>query len=152
MPSAKAFETRESVRCGAREIDMVINIGALKSKDYALVSKDIEMVVQAARPHPVKVILECSQLNNEEKIIACALSKAAGAAFVKTSTGFASGGATAEDIALMRRVVGEDMGVKASGGVRSTEDAFAMLAAGANRLGASASIAIVTGQKSNSKY
>jgi deoxyribose-phosphate aldolase len=150
--TAKAFEAKEAVRNGAREIDMVINIGALKSKDYALVSKDIEMVVQAARPHPVKVILECSQLNNEEKIIACALSKAAGAAFVKTSTGFASGGATAEDIALMRRVVGEDMGVKASGGVRSTEDAFAMLAAGANRLGASASIAIVTGQKSNSKY
>jgi deoxyribose-phosphate aldolase len=152
MSSAKAFETREAVRCGAREIDMVINIGALKAKNYALVAKDIELVVQAARPHPVKVILECSQLNHEEKIIGCALSKAAGAAFVKTSTGFSSGGATAEDIALMRRIVGEDMGVKASGGVRSTEDAMTMLGAGANRLGASASIAIVLGKKSDSKY
>jgi deoxyribose-phosphate aldolase len=152
MSSAKAFETREAVRCGAREIDMVINIGALKAKDYALVAKDIELVVQAARPHPVKVILECSQLKHEEKIIGCALSKAAGASFVKTSTGFSSGGATADDIALMRRIVGEDMGVKASGGVRSTEDAMTMLGAGANRLGASASIAIVLGNKSDSKY
>lgn len=152
LPTAKAFETREAVRCGAKEIDMVINIGALKSKDYALVQKDIEAVVNAAKPWPVKVILECSQLSTEEKIIGCALSKAAGAAFVKTSTGFSSGGATAEDIALMRRVVGEDMGVKASGGVRSTEDAMNMLKAGANRIGASASIAIVTGQKSTSKY
>ena len=100
----------------------------------------------------MKVILETSQLTNEEKIIACALSKAAGAAFVKTSTGFSTGGATADDIALMRRIVGDDMGVKASGGVRSTEDAMNMIAAGANRIGASASIAIVTGQKSNSKY
>lgn len=152
IPSAKAFETREAVRCGAKEIDMVINIGALKSKDYALVSKDIELVVDAAKPWPVKVILETSQLTTEEKIIGCALSKAAGAAFVKTSTGFSTGGATAEDIALMRRIVGDDMGVKASGGVRSTEDAMNMITAGANRIGASASIAIVTGQKSNSKY
>lgn len=152
LPSAKAFETREAVRCGAKEIDTVINIGALKSKDYALVLKDIEAVVQAAKPWPVKVILETSQLKDEEKVIACALSKAAGAAFVKTSTGFAQGGATAEDVALMRRVVGEDVGVKASGGVRSTEDAMKMLSAGANRIGASASIAIVTGAKSVSKY
>lgn len=152
IPSAKAFETREAVRCGAREIDMVINIGALKAKDYALVEKDIELVVSAAKPYPVKVILETSQLSQEEKIIGCALSKAAGAAFVKTSTGFANGGATAEDVALMRRVVGEDMGVKASGGVRSTEDAMKMMTAGANRIGASASVAIVMGQKSNSKY
>jgi deoxyribose-phosphate aldolase len=100
IPSAKAFETREAVRCGAKEIDMVINIGALKSKDYALVAKDIELVVSAAKPYPVKVILETSQLTAEEKIIGCALSKAAGAAFVKTSTGFSTGGATAEDIAL----------------------------------------------------
>jgi deoxyribose-phosphate aldolase len=152
LPSAKAFETREAVRCGAREIDMVINIGALKSKDYALVLSDIQMVVAAARPWPVKVILETSQLTNEEKIIACALSKAAGAAFVKTSTGFSTGGATVEDVALMRRIVGDDMGVKASGGVRTAEDAMKMIAAGANRIGASASVAIVTGQKSNSKY
>ncbi len=152
IPSAKAFETREAVRCGAKEIDMVINIGALKAKDYPLVLKDIEMVVNAAGKAPVKVIIECSQLNDEQKVIACALSKAAGAAFVKTSTGFTGGGATAEDIALMRRVVGDDMGVKASGGVRSTEDAMKMITAGANRIGASASVAIISGQKSDSKY
>jgi deoxyribose-phosphate aldolase len=152
LPSAKAFEAREAIRCGAREIDMVINIGALKAKDYALVLKDIQMVVDASRPHPVKVILETSQLNADEKIVGCALSKAAGAAFVKTSTGFASGGATAEDVALMRRVVGEDVGVKASGGIRSAEDALKMIQAGANRIGASASVAIVSGQKSNAKY
>jgi deoxyribose-phosphate aldolase len=152
MPSAKAFEAREAVRCGAREIDMVINIGAVKAKDYALVMQDIAMVVNASKPWPVKVILETSQLAHEEKISACALSKAAGAAFVKTSTGFAGGGATAEDIALMRKVVGDDVGVKASGGVRSSEDAMKMIQAGANRIGASASIAIVTGQKSTSKY
>lgn len=152
LPSAKAFETREAVRCGAREIDTVINIGALRAKDYALVQKDIEAVVNAAKPWPVKVILETSQLKDDEKIIGCALSKSAGAAFVKTSTGFAQGGATAEDVALMRRIVGDDVGVKASGGVRSTEDAMKMITAGANRIGASASIAIVTGGKSNSKY
>ena len=152
LPSAKAYEAREAVRCGAREIDMVINIGALKAKDYALVLKDIETVVEASRPYPLKVILETSQLSLEEKVIGCALSKAAGAAFVKTSTGFAGGGATAEDIALMRRVVGDDVGVKASGGVRSTEDAMRMIAAGANRIGASASVAIVTGAKSDAKY
>jgi len=152
LPSAKAFETREAIRCGAKEIDTVINIGALKARDYALVIKDIAMVVEAARPVPVKVILETSQLSMEEKIIGCVLSKAAGAAFVKTSTGFAGGGATAEDVALMRRVVGDDVGVKASGGVRSTDDAMKMIAAGANRIGASASVAIVTGAKSDAKY
>lgn len=152
LPSSKAFEAREAVRCGAREIDMVINIGALKIRDYGLVLKDIQMVVEASRPHPVKVILETSQLGSEEKIAGCVLAKAAGAAFVKTSTGFTGGGATAEDIALMRKVVGEDVGVKASGGVRSAEDAMKMIAAGANRIGASASVAIVTGQKSTAKY
>jgi deoxyribose-phosphate aldolase len=152
IPTAKAFESREAIRCGAREIDMVINIGALKAKDYALVFKDIATVVEASRPWPVKVILETSQLTQDEKIVGCALSKAAGAAFVKTSTGFSGGGATAEDIALMRRIVGDDVGVKASGGVRSAEDALKMIAAGANRLGASASVAIVTGKTSNSKY
>jgi deoxyribose-phosphate aldolase len=100
----------------------------------------------------VKVILETAQLSNEEKVIGCALSKAAGAAFVKTSTGFGGGGATAEDVALMRKVVGNELGVKASGGVRTTEDAMKMIAAGANRIGASASVAIVTGTKSESKY
>jgi len=152
LPSAKAFEAREAIRCGAREIDMVVNIGALKAKDYALVMKDISMVVDASRPHPVKVILETSQLNHEEKIAGCVLSKAAGAAFVKTSTGFSSGGATAEDVALMRKVVGDDVGVKASGGVRSAEDAMKMFQAGANRIGASASVAIISGQKSTGKY
>jgi len=152
LPSAKAFETREAVRCGAREIDTVINIGALKTRDYSLVLADLEAVVQAARPWPVKVILETAQLSNEEKVIGCALSKAAGAAFVKTSTGFGGGGATAEDVALMRKVVGNELGVKASGGVKSTDDAMKMIAAGANRIGASASVAIVTGAKSDAKY
>ena len=111
------------MRNGAREIDMVINIGALKSKDYALVLQDIRGVVEAAGQIPVKVILETSKLNRDEKVIACALSKAACAAFVKTSTGFGGGGATPEDVELMRAVVGDDMGVKASGGVRSIDDA-----------------------------
>jgi deoxyribose-phosphate aldolase len=145
--SSKVFETREAVRAGAAEIDMVINQGALKGKDYALVEQDIRAVVDAARPAPVKVILETGTLSRDEKIIACALSKAAGAAFVKTSTGFGVGGATAEDIALMRSIVGSDVGVKASGGVRTTEDATKMIAAGASRIGASASVAIVTGAK-----
>lgn len=148
LPKAKAFEAREAVRCGAREIDMVQNIGALKSRDYRLVLEDIKAVVDACRGVPVKVILETSQLDAEQKIVACALAKAAGAAFVKTSTGFSGGGATAEDVALMRRVVGEDMGVKASGGVRTLEDAQKMIAAGADRIGASASVAIVSTQKS----
>ena len=143
--SAKAFETREAIRAGAGEIDMVINIGQLKAKNYAYVECDIREVVQAARPRPVKVILETGALTRDEKVIGCALSKAAGAAFVKTSTGFGTGGATAEDVALMRAVVGDDVGVKASGGVRTTADAQRMVEAGANRLGASASVAIVTG-------
>lgn len=152
LGSAKAFEAREAVRAGAREIDMVINIGALKSRDYKTVLDDIKAVVDASRPYPVKVILETSELDQEEKIIACALSKAGGAAFVKTSTGFSKSGATAEDVALMRRIVGEDMGVKASGGVRSAEDVQKMFEAGANRIGASASVAIVTGKKGTSAY
>jgi deoxyribose-phosphate aldolase len=152
LSSAKAFEAREAIAAGAREIDMVLNVGALKSRDYALVHQDIAAVVEASRPHPVKVILETSLLTQEEKLLACALAKAGGAAFVKTSTGFGSAGATAEDVALMRRVVGEEVGVKASGGIRSSEDALKMLQAGANRLGASASVAIVSGQQSTAKY
>jgi deoxyribose-phosphate aldolase len=151
-PTAKAFEAREAVRNGAREIDMVINIGAMKSKDYALVADDICKVVQASKPYPVKVILETGGLDYDEKVIGCALSKAGGAAFVKTSTGFGKGGATVEDIEVMRRIVGDDIGVEASGGVRSTEDAQKMVAAGADRIGASASVAIVTGAKSNAAY
>ncbi len=150
--TAKAFEAREAVRNGAQEIDMVINIGALKNKDYATVLDDICRVVAASKPSPVKVILETAGLSNDEKIIGCSLSKAAGAAFVKTATGFGPGGATVEDIQLMRRIVGPEIGVKASGGVRTTEDAKKMREAGADRIGASASVAIVTGGTSNSKY
>jgi deoxyribose-phosphate aldolase len=151
-PSAKAFETKEAIRCGAQEIDMVINIGALKSGDYKLVLCDIQAVVEAAKPIPVKVILETSKLTQEEKVIACSLSVAANAAFVKTSTGFGGGGATTEDIALMRRIVGPNIGVKASGGVRDFEGAQAMIKAGANRIGASASVAIVTGGQGKGSY
>jgi deoxyribose-phosphate aldolase len=151
-PGAKAYEAREAIRCGADEIDMVLNIGALKSRDYALVEEDICKVVRAVHPKPVKVILETSMLDNDQKVIACALSKAAGAAFVKTSTGFGGGGATVEDITLMRRVVGPDVGVKASGGVRDYAGALALLRAGANRLGCSSSVEIVTGQQSRGGY
>lgn len=144
-PNAKAFEARDAVRNGAKEIDMVINIGAMKSGDYETVFEDICKVVKAAAPAGVKVILETSALTQEEKIIGCTLSKLAGAAFVKTSTGFGKGGATVEDIALMRKIVGGELGVKASGGVRTAEDAIKMAQAGANRIGASASVGIVTG-------
>ena len=144
-PTAKAYEAREAVRQGAREIDMVINIGALKSRDYETVFEDICRVVKSSAPAGVKVILETSALTQEEKIIAISLSKLAGAAFVKTSTGFGKGGATVEDVQLMRKLVGSELGVKASGGVRTVEDAVKMAQAGANRIGASASVAIVTG-------
>lgn len=152
VTSAKAMETREAIRLGAEEIDMVINIGALKGGDHDLVLNDIRAVVDAAQGRPVKVILETSKLNREEKIAGSALSKAAGAAFVKTSTGFGGGGATIEDVQLMRQVVGPDMGVKASGGVRSLDDARAMMAAGATRLGASASVKIVQGGVASGSY
>jgi deoxyribose-phosphate aldolase len=142
---AKVLETREAIRAGAREIDMVIHIGALKARDYALVREDIWAVVDAARPHAVKVILETGALVRDEKVIGCALAKAAGAAFVKTSTGFGQGGATAEDVALLRQIVGAEMGVKASGGIRTAADAKKMLQAGASRIGASASVAILAG-------
>jgi len=148
-PTAKAYEAREAVRQGAREIDMVINIGALKSRDYETVFEDICRVVKASAPAGVKVILETSALTHEEKIIAISLSKLAGAAFVKTSTGFGKGGATVEDVQLMRQLVGSELGVKASGGVRTVEDAVKMAQAGANRIGASASVAIVTGSSSS---
>ena len=149
--SSKAFEAKDAVSKGAQEIDMVINIGALKSKNYDDVLADIKAVVDASKPAPVKVIIEAALLTDDEKIAACALSKAAGAAFVKTSTGFGPGGATPEDVSLMRAVVGPDMGVKASGGVRSTADAQRMIEAGANRIGASASVEIVTGRQQPKK-
>ncbi len=151
-PGAKAFEAREAVRQGANEIDMVMNIGALRGGDFQLVLEDISKVVSAARPAKVKVILETGMLTDEEKVAACTLAKLAGAHFVKTSTGFGKGGATAADIRLMRQVVGEKMGVKASGGIRSLEDVQKMVEAGANRIGASASVAIVTGKTSTGRY
>lgn len=152
-PDVKAYETRRAVEQGAQEVDMVINIGALKSRDYALVEQDIRGVVQAAgRSTVVKVILETSLLSRDEKIMGATLAKAAGADFVKTSTGFAGGGATVEDVRLLRETVGPDVGVKASGGIRSKEDAEAMVAAGANRIGASAGIKIVRGEPAAAAY
>ena len=145
-PAAKAFETADAVANGAKEVDMVINVGAIKSGDWALVQQDIAGVVAAAAGHAkVKVILETCLLTDEEKVQACKASVAAGADFVKTSTGFSTGGATVEDVRLMRQTVGPDIGVKASGGVRTYEDAIAMIEAGASRLGASAGAKIVAG-------
>jgi deoxyribose-phosphate aldolase len=146
-PEMKAMEARRALRDGAREVDMVINVGALKSGMHALVRSDIEKVVDAAHEAGAicKVILETALLTDEEKVIASALAKQAKADFVKTSTGFAGGGATVYDVALMRETVGPDMGVKASGGVRTLEDAEDMIAAGATRIGASAGVQIVGG-------
>jgi len=145
----KNYETRRAIFDGATEIDMVINIGALKSADLRTVERDIEAVVEPCRQCGTtsKVIIEAALLTDDEKITACTLAKAAGADFVKTSTGFASGGATAADVALMRRVVGADMGVKAAGGVRDLEGLKAMVAAGATRVGASAGVKIVQESK-----
>ena len=145
--AVKAFETKDAIAKGADEVDMVINIGALKDKNYELVYEDIKAVVDAvAGKAIVKVIIETSLLSKAEKIRASELSKKAGADFVKTSTGFSTGGATLEDVKLMRATVGPEMGVKASGGVRSYEDAVAMVEAGATRIGASSGIAIVEGE------
>ncbi|MEI3607564.1 deoxyribose-phosphate aldolase [Pseudogracilibacillus sp. SE30717A] len=147
---AKAAEARDAIAAGATEIDMVINIGAMKSGNYDAVRKDIEGVVLAANKQAVvKVIIETGFLTDEEKKKACTLSKMAGADFVKTSTGFGPGSATAEDIALMREAVGPEMGVKASGGVRDLDTARRMIAAGANRLGASSGKEIVKGGQGN---
>ncbi|MFH2103709.1 MAG: deoxyribose-phosphate aldolase [Chloroflexota bacterium] len=152
-PEVKAYETETALRDGATEIDMVINIGALKGRDHTLVARDIQGVVNVghAAGAIVKVIIETSLLTDEEKITACLLAKEAGADYVKTSTGFAGGGATADDVALMRRTVGPVMGVKASGGVKSFEDAQSMVAAGATRLGASAGVKIVQDEQAKTK-
>ena len=150
-PTVKAIEARDAMANGADEIDMVINIGALKSGNDALVYDDIKAVREATRGKVLKVILETSLLSNEEKVRACAASKKAGADFVKTSTGFGGGGATVEDIKLMRETVGPLMGVKASGGIRDAKAAHDMIAAGATRLGTSASVAIVTDAKTEGK-
>jgi deoxyribose-phosphate aldolase len=145
----KQHETRRAIYDGATEIDMVINVGALKSGDLRTVERDIEAVVDPCRQCGVisKVIIEAALLTDEEKVTACTLSKAAGADFVKTSTGFGPGGATAGDVALMRRVVGAEMGVKAAGGVRDLDGLKAMVAAGATRVGASAGVKIVQESK-----
>lgn len=143
--AAKAFEAGDAVSRGAEEIDMVLSVGRLRSGDTAAVREDIQSVVRSAEGALVKVIIETCLLTDEQKELACRLAEEAGAHFVKTSTGFSTGGATAEDVALMRRVVGDRLGVKASGGIRKREDAERMIAAGASRIGASASVAICAG-------
>lgn len=144
LSDVKAYETRRAIFDGAREIDMVINIGALKSGDYCTVEEDIKAVVKVAHEHDVlcKVIIETALLTDDEKVKACIAAKNSGADFVKTSTGFSRGGATIHDVSLMRQVVGYDLGVKASGGVKSLADARKMLEAGATRIGASAGVRI----------
>lgn len=144
-PEAKAFEAQKAVRDGATEVDMVINVGALKSRDWELVEADISGIARVCHAGGaiLKVIIEAALLSDEEKIAACQLAKVAGANFVKTSTGFGPGGATAEDVALMRYVVGSEMGVKAAGGIKTRADAERMIAAGADRIGASASVKII---------
>ena len=148
-PDVKHYETRRAIFDGAREIDMVINVGALKSGDLRLVERDIEAVTVPCREAGAvsKVIIEAALLTDEEKVTACTLAKAAGADYVKTATGFGPGGATVADVGLMRRVVGEEMGVKAAGGVRDLEGLKAMVAAGATRIGASAGVRIVQESK-----
>ncbi len=144
-PEVKAFETKNAIENGAQEVDMVINIGALKDRDYELVERDIRAVTEVATGKAlIKVIIETCLLTDEEKILVCEIAVKAGTDFVKTSTGFSTGGATVEDVTLMRKTVGPDIGVKASGGVRNLKDANAVIEAGATRIGASAGIAIVT--------
>jgi deoxyribose-phosphate aldolase len=154
LPEVKAYEAQLAIQNGATEIDMVMNVGALKSRNTKALHHDIATVVATCHANNVicKVILETSKLTDEEKVIASQVAKMAGADFVKTSTGFGGGGATVADVALMRRVVGPDIGVKASGGVRNLEDAQAMVAAGATRIGASAGVSIVRGAASESAY
>ncbi|MFX3623783.1 MAG: deoxyribose-phosphate aldolase [Ectobacillus sp.] len=152
-PETKAFETKDAIEKGATEIDMVINIGALKDKNDELVERDIRAVVEAAKGKAlVKVIIETCLLTEEEKVRACELSVKAGADFVKTSTGFSTGGATLEDVALMRKTVGPDIGVKASGGVRDFAGMEAMVKAGATRIGTSSGVALVSGKSSTTDY
>ena len=150
--AVKAFETKDAIANGADEIDMVINIGALKAGNDALVLDDIKAVVDASGDKLVKVIIEACLLTDDEKVRACQLSKEAGADYVKTSTGFSTGGATVADVTLMRKTVGPDMGVKASGGARSYEDAIAFIEAGASRIGASSGVAIMNGAQADGDY
>jgi len=153
-PEIKAMEARRAVRDGAREIDMVINIGALKSGDHDLVRRDIQMVGDACHEAgaDLKVIIEAALLTDEEKVIAAHMAKEAGADFVKTSTGYGPGGATVHDVLLLRETVGPEMGVKAAGGIRTAEDVREMVAAGATRIGASAGVGIVSGGKGAERY
>lgn len=151
-PEVKAFETRRAVADGADEIDMVINIGALKDKAFDLVYDDIKAVVDAAAPAIVKVIIETCLLTDEEKIKACELAVSAKAHFVKTSTGFSTGGATIADVALMKKTVGHNAKVKASGGIRDFDGAMAVIEAGAERIGASSGVKIVNHEVSNELY
>ncbi|MDG3180853.1 deoxyribose-phosphate aldolase [Streptococcus suis] len=150
--AVKAFETKDAIANGADEIDMVINVGALKAGNDALVLDDIKAVVDTSGDKLVKVIIEACLLTDDEKVRACQLSKEAGADYVKTSTGFSTGGATVADVALMRKTVGPDMGVKASGGARSYEDAIAFIEAGASRIGASSGVAIMNGAQADGDY
>ena len=150
--AVKAFEAKDAIANGADEVDMVINIGALKSRNLKLVEDDIKAVVEASGRKLVKVIIETCLLTDEEKVEACQLAKLAGADFVKTSTGFSIGGATIEDIELMREAVGPTMGVKASGGARTLEAAQAFIKAGATRIGTSSGVAIMKGQESHDSY
>lgn len=150
--AVKAAEARDAVAAGADELDMVIKVGALKEGDFDRVSRDIEAVVEAAAGKTVKVIIETCYLTDEQKVKACQLAKKAGADFVKTSTGFGNGGAKVEDIALMRKTVGDKMGVKASGGIHSLEEAQAMLEAGATRIGASSGVQIIEGSEVSGDY
>lgn len=152
LAASKADETSHVVATGAGEVDMVLNIGALKDKRFTLVRDDIAAVVRSASGQPVKVILECCLLTDEEKITACQLSIDAGAAFVKTSTGFSKSGATIEDVKLMRQTVGPKVGVKAAGGIRDLATAKAMIEAGATRLGTSSGVIIVTGGEAKAAY
>lgn len=150
--AVKAFETKEAIDNGADEIDMVINVGALKSGNKDLVEDDIRAVVEASGDKLVKVIIEACLLTDEEKVLACQLAQKAGADYVKTSTGFSTGGATVPDVKLMRQTVGPDMGVKAAGGARSYEDAVAFIEAGATRIGTSSGVAILKGELANGDY
>ncbi|GAP20027.1 deoxyribose-phosphate aldolase [Leptolinea tardivitalis] len=154
LPSVKAYETEQAIAAGASEIDMVMNVGAMKSGNLALVKEDIAAVVKAAHAHKVivKVIIETCLLTDDEKVKACQICKEVGADFVKTSTGFNSAGATVADVALMRKTVGPDMGVKAAGGVRTREDVLAMIEAGATRIGTSGGVKIMEGAEIKSGY
>ncbi len=148
------LEAEEAIKNGAEELDMVINVGKLKDRDYDFVFNDIKSIADLSKRHlcTSKVIFETCLLTDEEKVVACLLAKEAGLNFVKTSTGFSKSGATVHDVSLMKFVVGDKLQVKASGGIRSYEDAIAMINAGATRLGASAGVKIIAGQKSESNY